>query len=432
MKLNPRSMTVALGLSALTLSVQAALQPPIDYPSPQSIDQRGEINFISSSDLQEFRALDEYREAEYLTKLVHEGQLPPVEERLPEKPMVYKTSSMNDGMGVYGGVLRMASMEPQGWNWAGGNHQGYGGVNYLVQECLTRTGPLFQIKPEEIEPLPNLAKSWEWSEDGLQLTMNLIREAKWSDGHPFSADDVMFLWEDNILDPNVPSNSSRNVFGENAELVKVDDNTIRWTFDEPYQTQNLFSMSAFQFCPGPAHVLKEEHPRYNEDKTYNDYLHAFGPGRTPWVTMSAWTVVDYRPSQALVFRRNPYFWKVDESGQQLPYLSEVQFLPVGFAARTPQAMAGNVDISNLENPPIYTETLRQASREDSPIRLAFGPRTLGWQLHMNLAESYGAQSEREKLIRQLNRDFRFRRAVSHAIDRESLGQYQQKTMILNY
>ena len=63
-----------------------------------------------------------------------------------------------------------------------GQIQGWGGIDIGMFECLTRTGPLFEVKAKELEPMPNLAKSWDWSADGHQLTMHLIEGAKWSDG----------------------------------------------------------------------------------------------------------------------------------------------------------------------------------------------------------------------------------------------------------
>ena len=125
--------------------------------------------------------------------------------------MVYKTANMPDGIGVYGDVMRhVIGGRPQGWNYTAGQIQGWGGIDIGMYECLTRTGPLFEVKAEELEPMPNLAKSWEWSEDGHELTMHLIEGAKWSDGVPFTADDVMFYWDDNVVDPNVtPLNSAR-------------------------------------------------------------------------------------------------------------------------------------------------------------------------------------------------------------------------------
>ena len=102
----------------------------------------------------------------------------------------------------------------------------------VITECLTRPGPLTTIKKEEQTPLPNLAKSWEWSEDGKQLTMHLIEGARWSDGQPFTSDDVMFMWNDNIQDSHVATWSNASTFGEGTKLEALDPYTIRWTFSE--------------------------------------------------------------------------------------------------------------------------------------------------------------------------------------------------------
>ncbi|MDP1092126.1 ABC transporter substrate-binding protein, partial [Klebsiella pneumoniae] len=92
-----------------------------------------------------------------------------------------------------------------------------------LSECLTRTAPLFQFEASDVEPLPNLAKGWDWSPDGHTLTMHLIEGAKWSDGAPFDADDVMFYWEDNVRAPNVsPLNgATQETFGVGTTLKKV-------------------------------------------------------------------------------------------------------------------------------------------------------------------------------------------------------------------
>ena len=413
-----------MAMSMLAAQIaQAQIQEPVPYPEPMQLDQRGEVTFIGYDDFQTFKAFDSYNEPAFMTELVKQGKLPPVEERLPKEPYVFKTEAMADGVGEYGGVFRMVTGgRPQGWNWVAGQSQGYGGVNYTVQECLTRTGPMFQLKPEELEPMPNLAKSWNWSDDGRQLTMNLIEGAHWSDGHPFTADDVMFMWEDNVVDPNVPAALNKNSLGKGTILEKLDDYTVRWSFPTSYPEQYLHNMAAFQLCPGPAHVLKPEHPKYNPEATYNDYINAFGPDRLPWVSMGAWTAVEYKSDEIIVMRRNPYYWKVDEAGNQLPYIHEKQFKLSTWTDRTTQTLAGNADVSNMENPPIYVESLRQASNPDSPARLDFGPRTVGFEIHLNLAKSYGADSERDLAVRELNRDGRFRRALSHAIDREAMGQ----------
>ena len=106
---------------------------------------------------------------------------------------LYKTGKMPDGVGVYGDTIRhVVGGRPEGWNYIAGQSQGWGGIDIALSECLTRTAPLFQVNAADTEPLPNLAKSWEWSEDGHKLTMHLVKGAKWSDGEAFNADDLLF------------------------------------------------------------------------------------------------------------------------------------------------------------------------------------------------------------------------------------------------
>ena len=120
----------------------------------------------------------------------------------------------------------MIGARPQGWNWIAGQYQGYGGTEHSTMMCLVRTGPMWMLTPEKVEPLPQLAKSWDWSDDGKQLTMHLVEGAKWSDGAPFSSEDVIFSWDDNIADPQMPGWAKAGAFGEGTKLEAVDDNTI--------------------------------------------------------------------------------------------------------------------------------------------------------------------------------------------------------------
>ena len=416
------SASVLLATLMMTGAAQAQLADPVPYPSAQQLNDEQDFEYFLRSQIWDYQTLDSYQEPEFLSKMVAEGLLPPVEERLPEQPLVYQSAAMADGPGEYGGVLRMVvGARPTGWNWLASNNQGYGGINQVVQECLTKTGSMYKVAEEDREPLPNLAKSWEWSEDGKQLTMNLIRGAHWSDGHPFSADDVMFKWEDNVLNDEVPAPASATTFGENAQLEKIDDYTIRWTFEESFPVLNLFTM-ANQFCPGPSHVLKEHHPSYNSEKTYGEYTNALGPNVMPWVTMGAWTTVEYKADEIMVMRRNPYYWKVDENGTQLPYKNELQVRLSDWSDRTVQTLAGNADLSNMDEPTMLLEGLQKAQSDGSSVRFIFGPRTQGWALGMNFSETNGISTEKEKAIRTLNRDIRFRRALTQAVDREALGQ----------
>lgn len=97
------------------------------------------------------------------------------------------------------------------------------------------------MNAKDTEPLPNLAKGWEWSQDGHKLTMHLVKGAKWSDGVPFNADDVMFYWEDAVLDPNVSplgGGASPEAFGEGTTLKR--SMTIRWSgLSRPLSRSNI-------------------------------------------------------------------------------------------------------------------------------------------------------------------------------------------------
>lgn len=427
-----RKPIYALGGAGLLLSVsilaaQAQSVTPTTPPDPPTFDAQGSPNFVGIADMFEYKALPEYHEPEWVTsKYVDAGTLPPVAERLPKEPMVYKTANMPDGVGVYGDVMRhVIGGRPEGWNYIGGQSQGWGGIDIGLSECLTRTGPLFQVKADELEPLPNLAKSWEWSEDGHQLTMHLIEGAKWSDGTPFTADDAMFYWEDNVLDPNVsPLNGATpETFGEGTTLEKVDDYTLLWTFKEVRPTQYLYAMAYGTFCPGPSHILKPQHPKYNAENTYEEYKNAFPPEYLNIPVMGAWVPVEYRADDIIVLRRNPYYWKVDEAGNQLPYLDEMHYRLSTWADRDVQAVAGSGDFSNLEQAESYVEALRRSADPDAPARLAFGARTIGYALQMNFsANGWGDPDERAQAVRDLNRNLDFRLAVTSSIDRQRLGE----------
>ena len=413
-----------IGVSLLALQAQAS--EPTTPPDPPKFEAQTKIKYVSPTDILEFKALPAYHEPDWVTKnFVDTGKLPPVKDRLPKEPMVYKKGNMPDGIGVYGDTLRhVIGGRPEGWNYSAGQTQGWGGIDIGMSECLTRTAPLFQVKPEDLSPLPNLAKSWDWSSDGHQLTMHLIEGAKWSDGVPFNADDVMFYWEDNVVDPNVsPLNGANpDTFGVGAQLKALDPYTVQWTFKEAFPKQVLFAMAYGTFCPGPAHILKPQHPKYSKN-TYEQYKNAFKPEYMNIPVMGAWVPVAYRPDDIIVLRRNPFYWKVDEDGNQLPYLNEMHYKLSTWADRDVQAVAGSGDFSNLEQPESFVEALKRAAQPTSPARLDFGARVIGYQLDFNLsANGWGEPDERGKAVRDLNRSEDFRKAITMAVDRVKLGQ----------
>jgi len=398
---------------------------PIPFPEGESIGDV-EIRTFPIEDILTYEALPEYHEPEWISALVEAGELPPVEERLPENPQVIQEGFMSTGIGQYGGMWRDFSGIPtEGWNLCAGQTQGWYGINAIYDESLLQSGTTF-LRSDTVEPFPNLATSYEWSEDGSQLTMNLIRGAKWSDGDLFDSEDVMFTWEDVILDDNVNSWTNETFWqinGEPITLEALDQYTIQWTFPAERPVAFLFNMDFLQFTVCPAHVYKPNHPTYNSDVDYQHFETFQVQDDLPVVTMGPWVPVEYEIDQLMVMRRNPYYWKVDSAGNQLPYLDEVTFEKgTDGIQRTLGTLAGSIDHTNLENPSAYGEAISRASEDDAHFYIEWGPETLAFNLQFNLSNSLGVETERDAALRELFRDFRFRRAIAHAVDGAGLGQ----------
>ena len=166
-----RKHLIALGGASLLLGVSMlAAQAQIGdsgrrRPTHRQFDAQGTPNFVGISDIIEYKALPEYHEPDFVKAFVDAGKLPPVKDRLPKEPMVFKTS-------------QHARRHRRLWRRDASRHRRPSGRLELhrpaspragaastsaLSECLTRTGPLFEVKADELEPMPNLAKSWEWS-----------------------------------------------------------------------------------------------------------------------------------------------------------------------------------------------------------------------------------------------------------------------------
>ncbi len=398
---------------------------PVPYPEGVQLGDNPIVRF-NLDEMLVYKALDSYGEPAYMTAMVEAGELPPVEERLPDNPQVILNSGMSVGPGVYGGVWRDFSAVPTaGWNLCARQTQGWFGINYIYGESLVKSGPMF-LRKDNLEPLPNLATDWTWSDDGTQLVMNIIKGAKWSDGHPFGVHDILFTWNHIILDENVNSWTNRSTWQINDEdiaLEQTGDDQITWTFPVAYPVQWLFNMDFLDFNICAEHAYAPMHPAINAESDYDTFETFQVQDDLPVPTMGPWVAVDYQIDEFMVHRRNPYYWKVDEAGNQLPYLEEVTFEkgPSGIG-RTLGTLAGSIDHTNLENPSTYVEAITRSQEDDAHFRIEWGPETLSFNIEFNLSSSLGVQNERDQALRDLFRDQRFRRAVQHAVDGDGVGQ----------
>jgi peptide/nickel transport system substrate-binding protein len=360
-----------------------------------------------------------FQEAPALAEQVKAGKLPPVEQRLPEQPLVVPVV---EKVGEYGGVWRRAFLGPADAN------------NYVR---VVYDG-LFRFTPDGAEIEPKIAVGAKSSADYKVWTILLRKGARWSDGEPFTADDIVFWYKDVLLNkdlmPSLPS-WIRNADGTAANVEKVDDYTVRFTYDRP-ATLFLTEVANQDGADGsyamflPAHYLKKFHPAYTAKEdldrlaqavSFKTWTELFLSRATLYQnperpTMAAWMPVSRVSDPVFTLRRNPYYIGVDTAGNQLPYIDEVRF--TYFAdqqALNLAAIAGNFDMQarhiQMTNYPVLKE-----QEKNGKYRVLTWPTFGGADAVINFNMTYNADPEIGKLIR--TKDFRV--ALSIAINRDEI------------
>jgi peptide/nickel transport system substrate-binding protein len=301
-------------------------------------------------------AQDMYHESPMLTAMVDAGEIPPVAERLPANPAVVEP--FNE-VGTYGGTMRVG--------FTGGN-PGWGGLWYIAGwENLVSWAPDFS------GVVPNIAESWEVSDDVRTYTFHLREGMKWSDGAPFTADDIMFYINDVLFNAELSASGPIADWlpregAEDFVAEKIDDYTVSFTFAQPQGTflYNLATWSGRHITWFPHHYAEQFHADYNPDidalvqadGTVEDWVGLFnkmlsGPSddtNNYWNNLERPLLFPWLPTSILGgnpqmnMARNPYYWKVDSEGNQLPYVDEI----VGITyqdneARTLAMISGDLD-----------------------------------------------------------------------------------------
>jgi peptide/nickel transport system substrate-binding protein len=365
----------------------------------------------------------DFHEAPALAERVKKGELPPVQERLPEEPLVIVPPQQ---CGPYGGT----------WN------------RYDTESVRQLGGRYCYELPVRYDPmgrkyLPNLAKGWDVSDDGRTWTLYLRKGVRWSDGYPFNADDIMFWFTDLVCNPEImPWAAESEVFspgGKMMEAEKVDDYTVRFHYAVPHG-MFLLHVATGGYQPVPAHYLKRYHPKYGDkDEIQREArrLNLAGPyeliREKMWYyanedlpTLDAWMFEGvYTPVRPTVFVRNPYYWKVDPEGNQLPYIDRVVNQLVGDEeSLTLRAMNGQAGMQErlikLSNYPLLMAKSRESHQPGSkipPFSIFHwtGPNTV--QLVPNLNHA-------DPVLNELLNDKRFRIALSLAINRAAINEVQ--------
>lgn len=344
--------TMALSLAACGTGDNTPSSTPTDstedstQPAPSESTPEESTPDVTTPPTDEFS----YSEAPMLADLVSAGSLPKVEDRIPVKDDVYVEQTDAAGnpleIGNYGGVINLLGA---GGSW---------GLSRPVLESIIHYN-------SDGTYYANVIKSFEHNDDYTVWTFKLREGMKWSDGEDFNADDITF-WYYMCHLTNYDTKKSwpalkETVDGEDAwaNLEKVDDYTVTWTFVNPKFPADFIENGDFKWCWAPAHYLQDmipdsvylENPYWEKTGLSDEQvlLNAQAKGIDAATVSDLGKAIAYywwnedgipnlnsyvlttkegnnsRDAQLCILERNPYFWKVDAKGNQLPYCDEIHF-----------------------------------------------------------------------------------------------------------
>ena len=360
------------------------------------------------------------QEAPQLAEMVQAGTLPPLAERLPQDPLVIPVV---DEIGRYGGVLRRAFLGP-------GDHNNY---TRAVYDALVR------YTPDGGEVVPHIAAGWSSNDNFTEWTIQLRPGTKWSDGEPLSADDIMFWYNDILNNQELMPGGTvwmKNADGSLAKVEKLDDNTVKWIFQEPNTAflLNLANMDGADRSIGnlvvvPAHYMKQFHPAYADQAELAEKVKAAGfdtwtqlfaveamphlSGKRP--SLAAWAPSGTSVSDSVfTIKRNPYYVGVDPEGNQLPYIDEIRFtFYADKEALNLAAVSGEIDFQgrhiNMSSYPVLKE-----NEDAGNYRVVTWPTFGGSDAIVMFNQTW--QGPEGEIFR--NKDLRI--ALSHEIDSDAV------------
>jgi peptide/nickel transport system substrate-binding protein len=378
-----------------------------------------------------------YNESPMLAELVKQGKLPPVEERLPKDPYIVGPGELvsEDNyfkVGKYGGTLRLAQGEP----------------NFDPHLFIGNNEPLLWA-PSGFDfdkgIRGNILKGFKISGDYKTFTFYLREGLKWSDGYPVTTEDVQFAYEDVLLNdkltPIFPAwlRDGGRPDGKPMKLEIIDKYTFRIKFTEPYGS--FPAMLAISQWRGyttllkPKHYLKQFHIKYTPIEKLRLLLKELGYEKDEWWNLFTYKDVDNwemcRPEAigfpvlyawrlvkaekgVLIYERNPYYFKVDIAGNQLPYIDKIEDVVVpDFQMLMMKGLMGELDYlgerSSMRDLPVIKE------KEEAGNYTVVIPK-----MHRTPTTFYLNLTYNDPVWRRVVRDIRFRRALNLAINRKEM------------
>lgn len=353
-----------------------------------------------------------------LSAEVESGKLPPVTARVPETPLITTFTTPGLVAGKHGGVLHMLIARPQDVRMM----TVYGYARLVGYDAD------FNIVPDILQAVD--------VDRNRVFTLHLRPGHRWSDGQPFTAEDFRFWWEDVAHNKRIsPFGIPKTLLvdGKPPKFEVLDSTTVRYSWDEP----NPYFLPALAgadplYIYKPAHYMKQFHQKYADPKKLAQLVKQAGTHNWAQLfnregnqyrnenpdlpTLEPWVLQNKPPADRFVFLRNPYFHRIDAEGRQLPYIDRVvmdvvdsRILPAKTGAGDSDLQARGLSFAN------YTFLRQAAKRNDFQVHLWGTARGSQIALYPNLNVS-------DPVWRKLNRDVRFRRALSLAINRHEINQ----------
>ena len=354
-------------------------------------------------------------------ELVKEGKIPPLMERLPI-PEDVKIIQGPDGIGEYGGSYRLTAH-----------------FLFIGEFSL---GNWYERDSNGVTWHPHVGKSFQISADGRVYTFYLRRGMKWSDGTPFTMDDIRFAWEDlnynKELNPTVSVEYMDLVTGNRAKFAVVDDHTWKMTFDTPvFNVMELRSnrgancAGGGDFCFFAHKYMRQFHPKYADSDALQLAIDFNGVEdwvqlwklKTNWETnpekpcVRAWCIETNSDFERTAIR-NHYFFAVDPEGNQMPYMDKVTMIKMeSRPVSVFRAMAGENDGQTtpftIPEVPLYL-----ANMVKGDYSVYHWPSNGGNDFGLTFNITYNRDPEIGKWIRTED----FRHALSHATDRDGINE----------
>jgi peptide/nickel transport system substrate-binding protein len=359
-------------------------------------------------------ALAELQETPALFPAVASGELPPVSSRVPHAPALAELETI----GRPGGELRMLMASPKDTRLM---------VVYGYARLVAYT-PALALVPDMLEGAE--------VEGGQIFTLRLREGHKWSDGHPFTSEDFRYWFEDVAKNPLLsPSGLPVALLpnGESPRFEVLDQQTVRFSWSRP-NPQFLPALAGpdplYIYCP--AHFLKKFHNKYADKSTLDALVKQ--AGARSWAamhtkldsmyrndnpdlpTLEPWVLKTRPPAERIVFERNPYYYRVDGAGHQLPYLDRIVFTIASSRIIPAKTGAGESDLQ-ARYLSFDDYTFLKAGEAANGYKVLLWRTGPGSQLAL-----YPNLNVADEVWRDLVRDVRFRRALSLATNRHEINQ----------